>query len=926
MHGIDTIIHLAANMGGMGTIHERNDFQIFRENNAMTLNILEAAAAANVRLVVLASSACVYPDHLQQATETAVRLRESDVWDRPPPITQALYGLEKLVGELLARNASLGQTRVRIARFHNVYGPGGAWTGGREKAPAAFSRKALALKKLGREPVFEMWGTGEQQRSFLFIDDCVHAVRLLLKTEISDPVNIGSEDAVTMAELARMAASIAGLDDTAVRFTIVDNGPVGVAARSSDNSFVESVLAWTPRVGLEEGMRRTVEWIEAQPEMKSATPMQLEGWTKSSVLNLLPVTFAVLLPITSRGAQGPEHCIENLQKFSTSLARTTWRDTHQLGGRRFQVRVYVVLDRDDTFLASGVAEKALREEGLMDVRTMVRDYPPGSICALWRDAARQAWEDGGDYFLLLGDDVELLDEGWMRDIDARFQQVNPPGFGCIAFTDVSFPGMPTFPVIHRTHMDIFGGEVIPAAFLNQDGDPFLFQLYRRFGASAMVQHLRIKNGIGGSDSPRYERKHVSNWTFDILDNATVAIEAWLQDSEINRPRLLTLDVIVPSYRVPLDDLHHILALQSTSTMSVNFIVIVDDPSSPNVALLEHRHGHRVDVRIRVNSTNLGASETRNRGLRESAAEWVHFLDDDVVPRDDILIEAERVIREHPRSAGFVATVHFPPADTIFKTAIHLAGVTYFWDIAEKMPSHTDLPWGVTASLIARRNRFNVVFEKCYPKTGGGEDVHFCLDKRDRFVNGGLEGFRPAPLVVATHPYWSDGKRSYSRFSGWSIGDGHLVVRFPQHTYVNMYPTSAEHLAFLIVAAMGSLALGQSNFFAWLMPLAALALVTNVVHDLFNHIILERTADSRSTIGLLAWPFAVVESTFIRIWSETGRLRGQMQRGELTIATYGRRFDWFVGRVGTGPIEHDRRLSFRRFWLWVFVAIVFMICT
>lgn len=137
-------------------------------------------------------------------------------------------------------------------------------------------------------------------------------------------------------------------------------------------------------------------------------------------------------------------------------------------------------------------------------------------------------------------------------------------------------------------------------------------------------------------------------------------------------------------------------------------------------------------------------------MKESAA---LFLDDDVTPQDDdILIEAEKAIRSNPQAAGFVANTYFPIASTIFTNAVHLAGVTYFWDIAAKMPQNeSDMPWGVTANLIARRVQDGVEFDSQFPKTGGGEDIDFCRKKRNFSIAHGGEGFHPAPRVVATHP-------------------------------------------------------------------------------------------------------------------------------------------------------------------------------
>ncbi|KAL0063364.1 hypothetical protein AAF712_009759 [Marasmius tenuissimus] len=932
MKDVHTVLHFAANMGGMGTIHEANDFTLYNENHTMTTNLLETAIRAGVTRLLYASSACVYPAHLQSSSgDGDVQLRETDAWTGSCPSPQGLYGLEKLHGEILVRQYT-NKLSVRIARLHNVFGPGGSWRDGREKAPAALARKAVVLKRMGRAgPTFEIWGDGSQRRSFLYIDDCVEGLLRLLNSNHSEPINIGSDHSIDIKSLAVMALRSAGVDPSAVTFTYDTDKPVGVRSRNSHNELAQSVLGWTPQISLDEGMRRTVAWIDSELgqllALEDDHPTLLHQLQHSTVVNLgdNTVTFAVLLPITSRGTGTPSTCLVHLQKFAASLSSTTWRDVRE---NNFRIKVYLAIDDDDEFLLMDAkAESVLQKECVWDVIRIVCKFPKGHVCSLWRKCATAAWEDGCDYFALFGDDVELLDEGWLRGIHKTFQELagqNPNhirGFGCVAFTDISFPGMPTFPVIHRTHMDIFNGEVIPSTFVNQDGDPFLYQLYRRFGCSIMAP-FRLHNSIGGSNGARYEKQHLNGWTFDVLDNATSSVEKWLDPhQEHGIGRKLTLDVIIPSFRVQLGTLVPILELESSSTCSVMFIIIIDDPRSSGITDLQLKYGHRPDVRIRVNTSNLGASETRNRGMAESAAEWVFFLDDDVVPDSDILVEAEKVIRTNLNAAGFVGTTNFPPADTIFKTAVHLAGVTFFWDIATKLTE--DIPWGVTANLVARRNNDGVQYDPIFPKTGGGEDIEFCVRKRDLFVADGKQGFLAAPEVVATHPWWHEGQRGYRRFFMWAKGDGALIALFPQHSYSEISPTSA-HL-FLYTSALTSLGVvtAQWSLAATGVVGFASTFIINVVHDLLRHLVREKTIDTRSTVTGIYWIVAVAESAVIRMVSEVGRVVGQVERGEWSMILRHRRFDWFVNRVGGEPIANERKNSRERFFLWLFVAVIIL---
>ncbi|KAI0067649.1 glycosyltransferase family 2 protein [Artomyces pyxidatus] len=931
VRGAHTVLHFAATMGGMGTIHSENNSIIYEQNHTMTQHLLAASLDAGVTRFFYASSACVYPEGLQDDASRDVSLKEEDVWAQPPPNPQGLYGLEKLNSELLVLQSKLA-IDVRIARFHNVYGPRGAWMNGREKVPAALIRKALAAKLLGRDrAVMEIWGDGNQRRSFVFIDDCVEAVLRLLDSNHVEPLNIGSDEAVTVSELARLTLQAADLDVSDVDFRYDSTKPVGVSARNSNNDTVSRVLSWKPCTTLESGIMQTTAWIA--DEMKKAMdgldePQRiayLEGLQRSKVVNLKKewITFAVLLPITSRGTSSPQDCLINLRAFARSLHRTTYRDTHVLGDTRYQVKIYLAIDEDDGFLAGADENKAavlLREEGFSSVVTHYYAFPKGHVCRLWAASARKAWEDACDYFVLLGDDVQLHDEGWMRDTVAAFADLAleksvPEGFGCVTFTDVSFPGMPTFPIVSRVHMNIFEGKVVPASFINQDGDPFLFQLYRRWSCSRMFSS-RISNAVGGSGDARYNKQHAVEWTLGTLDKASNTVERWLQASGCAAKRELTLDVIIPCYRVDLRYLDPILSLVPSKTCSVMFIVIVDDPSSHSITELQHRYGARVEVRIRVNSENLGASASRNRGLSESAAEWAYFLDDDVSPQPDLLVEAERAIRSHPEAAGFVGNALFPPATNVFTSAVHLAGVTYFWDIAAKI-SH-DVPWGVTANLIARRNiPDGVRFDLQFPKTGGGEDIDFCRRKREYALQNGGGTFVAAPRAVVTHPWWNNGRRSYWRFYKWSKGDGGLIKKYSTLSYRDRAPNSAE-----LILANAALLLYGLIFPGkiWVLPFAgcmAISIIAaNVLHDMYRHLWRDvaRTRDIHSSLGGAWWVAAVVESSLIRMFSEWGRVIGFLERREYWSLGY--RFNWFAGRAGSGPVDEERMNSVQRFLLVV----------
>lgn len=948
VEGVQIVLHFAANMGGMGVIHADNDSTIYQENHKMTMNIFSAAQAAGVLKFFYASSACVYPSSIQGDDNADVPLRESDAYSAGLPSPQGLYGLEKLHSEHYIQQAAPSNMKIYIARFHNIYGPHGSWEGGREKAPAAFLRKCLVAKISG-SPNFELWGNGLQRRSFCYISDAVEGVIRLIASDCHEPVNIGSTRAITMREFVDLAARAVDIDPSMLTVTPTKDRPTGVASRNSDNTFVQEALGgWSPSTPLESGMQITGRWIAQQMSSTLARlPRRehetlLRSWRQSRVLQLTSdadVVFAILLPITSRTGIGQRSttCLDSLASFAASLRESI---SHSASSPRFHTRIYLAVDDDDEILCNPAnpAAKVLHNAGFTDVVTLMCHLPPGRVCSLWRECARRAWEDRCNYYVLMGDDVVLPAEakGWQAIAHDTFgtlakERGLPFGFGCVAFTDISFPGMPTFPIVHRTHMDVFNGQVVPNIFVNQDGDPYLFQLYRRFGCSVMMTPT-IRNTLGGSDDARYQKVHAKDWTFGTLDEGTHRLESFLGENITSKSRKLTVDVIIPCYRVNISYIDNFLQLAGPDQAHVMFIIIVDDPASPNISELQKKYGHRWDVRIRVNKKNLGASASRNRGLLESASEWVLFLDDDVVPDCDILRQLVNYIQSNPDAAGLVGNSKFPVADSIFTTALHLAGVTYFWDIAEKIDE--DVPWGVTANLAAsRRRQDGVVFDLSFPKTGGGEDIDYCRKKRGFSISRGGTGFMAAPKAVVTHPYWNEGKRSYWRFYMWSKGDGALIKLYPHHGYLDYAPNSAELLVCTMfvtfITTLTSSMVGISMtapVYRGLWSLASVILA-NVIHDAYRHLIRhpERCQSIKTTIHGISWILAVLESTFVRIASEVGRTVGILERHELSYILH--RFDWFAGhpKFGEGPKREERRNSMERCGLCLLIFALGCFC-
>ena len=260
--GVDEIYHLAADMGGIGFISSQHA-EIARNNTLMNIGMLEAARINRAKRFLYSSSACVYPHHLQTSPDV-VPLREEDAWPAQP---EEGYGLEKLFAEKLCQYYSEDfAIPARVVRFHNAYGPLGTYDGGREKAPAAICRKIAMIEDGGE---IEIWGDGEQTRSFMYIDDCVEGIYRIMRSEDGNPFNLGTDELVTVNELVDAVAAAAG-KRVVKRHDL--SKPQGVRGRNSDNSRLQSVLGWEPMTTLRQGLTPTYRWIEEQVKAKARVP------------------------------------------------------------------------------------------------------------------------------------------------------------------------------------------------------------------------------------------------------------------------------------------------------------------------------------------------------------------------------------------------------------------------------------------------------------------------------------------------------------------------------------------------------------------------------------------------------------------------------------------------------------------------------
>ena len=263
---VDEVYQFAADMGGAGFIFTgENDADIMYNSAMINLNIAKKVSKKGIAKIFYASSACIYPEHNQLDPQNP-NCVESSAYPANP---DSEYGWEKLFSERLwlafSRNYGL---KVRIGRYHNIFGPYGTWMGGREKAPAAFCRKVAVTPPNGS---VEIWGAGTQTRSFLYIDECIEATRRLMDSDFTDPVNIGSEEMISMNEFAQMIINISGknlsiynIDGEEFEDKYGHRCPVGVNGRNSDNDLFDNKIGWKPTQTLMEGMKITFDWIKSQ--------------------------------------------------------------------------------------------------------------------------------------------------------------------------------------------------------------------------------------------------------------------------------------------------------------------------------------------------------------------------------------------------------------------------------------------------------------------------------------------------------------------------------------------------------------------------------------------------------------------------------------------------------------------------------------
>ena len=272
VRGATVVFNLAADMGGMGFIE--NNKALCMLSVLINTHLLMASREANLKRFFFSSSACVYNAEKQRNPEVTP-LKEADAYPAQP---EDGYGWEKLFSERMCRHFEEDfKLECRVARYHNVYGPLGTWTGGREKAPAAICRKVLEAKMSGKHEI-EIWGDGKQTRSFMYIDDCTKGTRMILESDIHEPLNLGSDELVTINQLVDIVEDIAGIK-LKRRYNL--SAPKGVNGRNSDNDRILELLHWEPSISLRDGLKKTYHWIEE--EMEKAAQDSPDGMALAGV-------------------------------------------------------------------------------------------------------------------------------------------------------------------------------------------------------------------------------------------------------------------------------------------------------------------------------------------------------------------------------------------------------------------------------------------------------------------------------------------------------------------------------------------------------------------------------------------------------------------------------------------------------------------
>ena len=517
--------------------------------------------------------------------------------------------------------------------------------------------------------------------------------------------------------------------------------------------------------------------------------------------NSSPCRWVLLVPIRSQSGDTVETCTARLALMAEALRRTARPPPHD------PFLIFGV-DDDDLIYRDGNVIRSVFDDWGLEVKIL--SGLQGRICKIWRRLAKSAYEQhDADFTCLLGDDVIIKDSGWQTAIEGQFRNIAtkrrlPFGSACVAFVDESFRGFPTFPVVHKWHFKALGGTILPSQFDNQGGDPFLFELYKRFNASEFALDCCLENTIGGRDSARYTKQRL-RYEDDILTTAVRQIQEFIVADNsvlVNVKPLHCLDVVVPVFRCDLAGLRKIIELRPSWPAMVTFWFVLDNPRHSNADAIRKlqtvSQNYQVNILEQFDSNgvpqNYGASAARNYGLAHSKADHVVLLDDDVDPSVDILDAYLGAIMRWPNASAFVGSTHLPEPVNLLTHAIVASDIPGAYTIAERV---REPPWGVTANLCVRARTSRVRFDLSYPKTGGGEDLDYC----SRVARHGP--IKAVPGARAKHPWWSGGSlKAVGHILGWAEGEVKCIGKqaLRQHVFFTL-PNGVEIVLIMLTACI-----------------------------------------------------------------------------------------------------------------------------
>ena len=690
-----------------------------------------------------------------------------------------------------------------------------------------------------------------------------------------------------------------------ILMAFIDSLPEHVALRA--RLWMSKLLSWRiqdklrreafvhhicPKQVLPSGLH-TLRLLPLQQQRKT---MQLSLPTNSNGSTYEP-RWAILLPFTSHGTKSLEDMWTRLENNMTRLVDSV-PESH-----RPRTRAYIGIDGKDPALdteaAKGKIHGLLGKLGGVNFGDPLVPAYKGAICWIWAELARRAKADSCDLFILLGDDLEMHNDGWQIDIEQQFSEIAserglPYGCAVVAVRDTSFPAFPTFPVFHKWHLDVFDDELFPHPFRNQHGDPYLWELYRRWGASRFAAVSTLKNSIGGSDDARYRKHGNFEWQGDILTTSIAQLHAVLLPL-VGDKQIPCIDVVIPTYRCDISMLTSLASLTANRPVSIHTIIICDKPETDNLEQVRSltSYAHDRTVRVDIVPFNMGAAAARNLGLDQSFGDHAVLLDDDVIPDDGLIDAYLAAIDRLPGAPIYVGVTTLPTPITFLQKAIVASGICYFYGVATK---HTNPPWGVTANLCVRSRGNKTRFSLRYPRTGGGEDVDYCI----RVSGGSSRGGKLVSVPAATvqHPFWSDPSR---QVRGWASGDVLCLDALPHAVFWTL-PNWVEMLFGCLLASVGAWYAGDDpsvllvqagSALDWF--LRALLILVVEIGMLLPRYMMASHGDLGVSLFAASFP----------LQQDVVRLHSKLTRGRLS--QLGAHFDWMNG-TGHHPAEMQRTQS------------------